>query len=278
MGTLYISDLDGTLLNDNAELSESTISKLNSLAEKSVLFTVATARTYSTVVPLMKKVNLKCPVILMNGVCIYDVELLKPVKIHKLYYKTAVEILDIFYKFNKYPMLYYDNCGNLLVEYINITTLAQEKYVFSRKENYNKQMLQVNSYSLSPESQLIYIAILDKKEELQPIYDIISARTDVTSNFYADNYSGDYFLEIYSNKASKAKSALELKEMVGATKIISFGDNLNDIPLFEVSDECYAVKNAYDEVKSYATDIIDYNTNDAVADFILKHSAIKTEG
>ena len=254
MKTLYISDLDGTLLNDNAELTDETISMLNKLAENSVLFTVATARTYSTVVPLMKKVKLNCPVILMNGVCIYDTAELKPIKIHKMDFTAAKDIIGIFENFGKYPMLYYDNNGNLSVEYIKITTLAQEKYVYSRKENYNKKMIQVEDYSLYEDSTLIYIAILDKREELQPIYDIISKRNDVSSNFYADNYSGDYFLEIYSCNASKAKTSLELKKMLDADKIVSFGDNLNDIPMFEVSDECYAVRNAYEEVKRYATD------------------------
>lgn len=275
MKTIYISDLDGTLLNSDGELSVYSTETLNKLiTNKSVLFSVATARTYSTVVPMMKNVNLQCPVILMNGVCIYDTANLKPVKIHQIEYTTALSILRIFEKFNKYPMLYYDNDGKLTVEYIKITTFAQEKYVFTRKENYNKRMIRVDNYSINPDSYLVYIAILDKKEELEPIYKIVSRRDDVACNFYSDNYSGDYFLEIYSKNASKAKSALELKKMLGADKIVAFGDNLNDIPLFEAADEAYAVSNACDEVKQYATGIIDSNNNDAVVRFIAQHIKI----
>ena len=73
MKTLYISDLDGTLLNENALLSEDTIQGLNKLIEKGVNFTVATARTNATVVKMLKNVNIQLPVILMNGVTIYDI-------------------------------------------------------------------------------------------------------------------------------------------------------------------------------------------------------------
>lgn len=275
MKTLYITDLDGTLLNSEGNLSDYSAYYLNKLIEEeSVMFSVATARTYSTVVPMMKGVKLNCPVILMNGVCIYDTEKLKPVIIHRIEYSSAVSILEIFKKFGKYPMLYYDKDGNLTVEYIKITTLAQEKYVHSRKENYNKKMVQVNEFSLNPDSHLIYIAILDNKEELEPIYKSICDRRDITCNFYSDNYSGDYFLEIYSKYASKAKSALELKKILGAEKIVAFGDNLNDIPLFECADEAYAVKNAYCEVKQCATGVIDSNDKDAVVRFITER--IKT--
>ena len=38
--------------------------------------------------------------------------------------------------------------------------------------------------------------------------------------------------------------------------------------MFKISDECYAVKNAANELKELATDIIDLNTSDSVAKYI----------
>ena len=46
--TLYISDLDGTLLNQNAELSAYTKDTLNKMVGEGLYFTVATARTASS--------------------------------------------------------------------------------------------------------------------------------------------------------------------------------------------------------------------------------------
>lgn len=69
---LYVSDLDGTLLNSDALLGEGVPERLNRLIEEGLCFTVATARTYATVNSIMKDVHLTYPMILMNGVMLYD--------------------------------------------------------------------------------------------------------------------------------------------------------------------------------------------------------------
>ena len=53
--------------------------------------------------------------------------------------------------------------------------------------------------------------------------------------------------------------------MLGCSRIVSFGDGANDIPLFSVSDECYAVENAVDALKQRATGTIGSSDNDGVA-------------
>ena len=54
-------------------------------------------------------------------------------------------------------------------------------------------------------------------------------------------------------------------------KLVCFGDNLNDLSMFEGADECYAVSNAHESVKQIATGIIDSNNNDGVARFLAEH-------
>ena len=86
--------------------------------------------------------------------------------------------------------------------------------------------------------------------------------------FYRDTYSDCYFLEIISSEVSKATGALQVKSLAGVDRIVAFGDNLNDIPLFEIADECYAVSNAEPELKAIATGVIGSNDENAVAEFI----------
>ena len=71
---LFVTDLDGTLLNSNKEVSIKSIEILNKLIDDGVNFTVATARTPATVVDLLQDVNLKLPAVLMNGVLLYDIK------------------------------------------------------------------------------------------------------------------------------------------------------------------------------------------------------------
>jgi len=70
---LYISDLDGTLLNSRKQISEFTKETLNVLIDNDVHFSVATARTAASSVKILSGLQLNVPVILMNGVAIYDV-------------------------------------------------------------------------------------------------------------------------------------------------------------------------------------------------------------
>ena len=44
MKTLYISDMDGTLLNDGGKVSRRSVEIINELIKNGILFTVATAR------------------------------------------------------------------------------------------------------------------------------------------------------------------------------------------------------------------------------------------
>ena len=71
---LFVTDLDGTLLNSHKEVSIKSIEILNKLIDDGVNFTVATARTPATVVDLLQDVNLKLPAVLMNGVLLYDIK------------------------------------------------------------------------------------------------------------------------------------------------------------------------------------------------------------
>ena len=68
--------------------------------------------------------------------------------------------------------------------------------------------------------------------------------------------------------ASKANAIKQLKELLGCEKLVVFGDGKNDIDMFELADEAYAVSNAVDELKSIATDIIESNDNDGVAKWL----------
>ena len=69
-------------------------------------------------------------------------------------------------------------------------------------------------------------------------------------------------------KASKANAIRRLKEMWGCTRVVSFGDAVNDLPMFEISDECYAVSNAADELKAVASAVIESNEEDGVAKWL----------
>ncbi len=86
---------------------------------------------------------------------------------------------------------------------------------------------------------------------------------------YQDIYcENSYLLEVYSERATKANGIKKLKAKGHFDKVIVFGDQLNDQNMFQMADEAYAVENAVEEIKQYATGIIGTNNEDSVAKFI----------
>ena len=100
MKTLYVSDLDGTLLQPNVTLSKRTIAILNELIKQGMLFSVATARTIASVKPILQGVAVPMPIILMNGVCIYDLTTQKYIKVEEFNEKSKEILLSIIKEYH----------------------------------------------------------------------------------------------------------------------------------------------------------------------------------
>ncbi|MBR3420340.1 MAG: HAD family phosphatase, partial [Oscillospiraceae bacterium] len=70
--TLFVTDLDGTLLQPDVSVSEKTRSILTKLLREGLQLTVATARTSFTVMPLLDGIPFTLPLILQNGSVLHD--------------------------------------------------------------------------------------------------------------------------------------------------------------------------------------------------------------
>ena len=62
-----------------------------------------------------------------------------------------------------------------------------------------------------------------------------------------------------------------LAARLGADRIVAFGDNFNDLPMFAVADESYAMAHADPRVRASATAVLD-DAPDAVARWIADHA------
>lgn len=71
MHTLYVTDLDGTLLGSDGRVSPLSVSILNKAVAKGASFTVATARTPATVSSLLSGIDMRLPAIVMTGAALW---------------------------------------------------------------------------------------------------------------------------------------------------------------------------------------------------------------
>jgi len=266
--TLYITDLDGTLLNEQAELSEYTTNTLNRLINEGMNFSIATARTGATSFKLLKDIKLNQPLVLMNGVLIYDMESGHFVKKAVINDKALKQINNAIIKTGQAGLMYGFVGDQMTTYYKTLEIKPLREFVEERIQKFNKKFVKVNDFC-DVDADIIYFTFLNTKENIIKIHNELKDISDIQCVYYPDIYSNDlFYLELTNIYASKYSGITYLRENYGYTKIIGFGDNLNDIPLFEACDEAYAVSNAKEEVKAAATAIIGANTEDGVVKWL----------
>ena len=263
---LYISDLDGTLLTNSAMISATCKDLINKAIDNKINFTIATARTPATVVNILKGINISMPIITMNGSTIYDMKTSKYIYYSTIENNLLAPLQALIKEENIDPFIYCMNDNHLFVYHNKLTHPYQISFYNERNSTSYKTFVEK---PLPDDSQVLYFTIMDYENKVDSLYKRIKDIEGLSITKYRDTYNKDIInLEIYHSSSSKANAIKYLKNYFHFDKLITFGDNLNDIPMFQVSDECYAVENAVDELKQIATNIIGANTEDSVAHFI----------
>ena len=267
--TLYLCDLDGTLLNENEEISDCSVDVINSLVQKGMLFSYATARSFYTAGKITSRLLGNIPVIVYNGTFILENDGGKV--LHSLSFKKeeSDRIINTLNEGGVYPFIYSILDGRERFSYIeekmtdNMRAFLQLRLDERRRPTDEKGVY---------EGEVFHFSCLDSEEKLLPLYKKL--KDEFKCVYYIEDYSKKPWLEIHPLGASKANAALILKKLLGCDKIVCFGDGKNDIPMFEIADECYAVANAHESLKQIATAVIDSNENDGVAKW-LSHNFVK---
>ena len=262
---LYITDLDGTLLNKESRISEKSKTILNRMIEKGIPITYATARSYASACKVTDGVNFSLPAIIYNGTFIYDIVGGK--FLHGEYFteENIADLMKLSQQFHFTPLIYTFVDGEEKIIYNKNGVLSDGFRYYLNRRRQDKRMLPVESLGESFQGKLFYVTFIENKEDLQPLYDILRKKDTFNSVFQQEIYRTEYWCEIMPNAVSKAKTAMRLKEFLPYDELVVFGDSLNDIPLFEIADYSYAVGNATDKLKRIATEVIGYNDEDGVA-------------
>lgn len=266
MRTLYVSDLDGTLLRRDQRISGYTARTINRLVGEGMLFSYATARSLITARKATAGLEARIPLILYNGAFIMD-------------NATDQILLDNFFEKDAFSGI----LGELLDGGVcPIVYGLHERYEQFRylKEEINREVSAfVESRQGDPRDTPVwtaeelaggnpfYITCIGSEEQLSPYHERYRERYHCV--YQKDIYTGDQWLEIMP--ASKAQAALQLKEHLNCGRMVAFGDGLNDKDLFEAADECYAVENAAEALKARATGVIGSNEEDSVAKWLEAH-------
>ena len=266
MKRLYVSDLDGTLLDNEARISDETASAINSYIDKGLQFTVSTARTPTTALKIIEKLNLKLPIMMMNGVLIYDMQTRRYIKKEAMDTNVIMVLLGLIKVKGLSCFLYGLEDEQFVAYYDSVESTSLNYFRNECIMKYDKKFTEVVDLSLVAGKDIIYCMLREPKENLEGLYRELSVVNGVKAEFYPDVYNDEYYmLEIYSEKASKKEAVNYLQKIGHFDSVVGFGDNLNDQSLFEACDYFYAVENAHPQIKDIADGVISSNEDNGVA-------------
>lgn len=260
--TLYVSDLDGTLLRSDQTLSPFTVNTVNSLVQSGLLFSYATARSYATSGKVAVGLSASIPVIVYNGTFILENESGKILYENYFASSEANEILGVLDSFGVHPIVYSFINGEEKFSYVPHS--STESFLNTRRGDGRDNPTDRAHLNVG---KVFHFSCIDTPERLYPAYNIIKERFPCV--YYREQYGGEQWLEIHPVGVSKASAVARLKNLLGCDRVVSFGDGKNDIPMFDISDECYAMENAADELKMLATSVIGSNDGDGVARWLI---------
>lgn len=265
--TLYVSDLDGTLLRPDATISDEAAKKLNTLIKNDVLFSYATARSFSSAAPLVDKLNLNCPAVTFNGVFVVDPKTGKHLA-ENIPDEKSLNIARDFIEENGFaPLVYSYIDGRERVSYLAQKLDAVREYVESRSGD--KRLRAVSNYDELFEGNVFYLTLFNLSDEQEEqANDVFCRENGFSHNSQRDTYNNSVWYEIYSDCAGKAAAVVKVASLVGADRLVCFGDNKNDISMLLCADKGIAVENACGELIAAADEVIKSNSDDGVVDYI----------
>ena len=279
--TLYVSDLDGTLLGSDSQLSPGTIATLNRIiGERGGLFTVATARTPATVVPLMSKVNATLPFIVIGGSAMWNPVTGGYEHTRGIDDQTVGDVTNVFDRHGAHPFIYRRHGKSLLhTHHYGPLSPQEERFVAERQHLPLKRFFLDDINYIHSDDEALLIFSINKYAVLSAIAaDLRATVPGCMVMAYHDIFDpNEGYLEIYAAGTSKAAAIRELARQLEATRVVVFGDNRNDIAMMQAADHSVAVSNAFDEVKAIAHEIIGPNTDDSVARWIEQDLAINSK-
>ena len=234
-GYIIVSDMDGTLLNSKGKLSDENINAIKYFVNNGGKFTLATGRMLPSVKRHVNKINVNLPVIIYNGVKVYDCN-------------NDEVIWERYLEENKKRIVQFQSCKQTE----RFKNLGYDVVYEVNDDIWNKKWTKV--------------LIIGSKEELDNFEKSYHKE-------YEDALirSSDIYLEMIPEGISKGQALKELinKNNIINHTVIAVGDNMNDLELLEEADYGFCTLNGSEKLKKLSKYIACSN-DDNVMEFLIK--------
>ena len=269
MKNIYITDLDHTFLRNDLSVSNFTKEVWNEISQHS-LVSVATARTYKKATQFLDGININAPMILLDGALIATMD--KKIIDTKFVSKEVADIIiDEGAKFGIYPFILAlaDKNLNEVFLFSEILNPIQEKVLKNYSTDDHLRSCK-DIRAMDDNFKIVYMGEEKLLRELALHVEAIFG-DDLKYILAPEAYTKSYFLTILHKDADKSHGIKTVSEYADfdLKKLSVFGDNFNDIGMFDLAGTSVAMANAQDEVKAKASFVSQLtNDEDAVAHYL----------
>ncbi|QOP42611.1 HAD-IIB family hydrolase [Sulfurimonas sediminis] len=261
MKNIYITDLDHTFLRSDLSVSDYTKKIWNSYASDAVL-SVATARTYKKTAQFLEGIHVNAPMILLDGALIATMDK-KIIDTKFVTQEVGDTIIEEGAQLGIYPFVLSLVDGELNEAFSYSTMLnSYQSEIIKRYVNDDHTQAFEDLRAMQNNFKIVYMGDEALLRELEKNLRAVFGE-ELKYILAPEAYMGCYFLTLLHKDADKSHGIQSVSEAVGfdLEKLTVFGDNFNDIGMFELANISVAVANAQEDVKACA-DVVLKHTND----------------
>ena len=270
MSEVFLTDLDHTFLRNDLTVSNFSKNVWNKMALRHTM-SVATARAHKKTKQFLQNLNINAPMVLLDGsLIVADDKIIDKKTLNK---EITTEIINLGLKHALKPFILAQK-GKKLNEVFLYPKDGNEyqSKLLSRYINDDHLVLVDDAYAMDENFKISYMAdekILTKfAKELHEIF-----ADNIKYILAPEAYMGCFYLTVLNPQADKSTGLQIINDYLNLDfkNYTVFGDNFNDIGMFELAGTSVAVANAQIKVKELADIVLPHtNDEDAVAKYLKK--------
>lgn len=274
---LFVSDIDGTLLNERHELAKETQVAITKLREAGISFMLASGRNYEGIMEAIKVMDLSIKCIALNGgdyrdndgksIITYPLEDDKVDQLYEIIQSSDVT-MEYYCADGNYTQIDQDKLEDTYIE--NFMVMFDTSYAKSKKFvqelNITDYMTTEKDFNEIRKHKLIKLEFhfrdIVEKNRVNALLKLVKG-IHLTS-------SAPLNIEVTHEKATKGNMIEEVCEYYGYKKdeVVVIGDSANDLSMLTRFPNSYAMGNANQNIKDAAAHICADNAHHGVAQVI----------
>ena len=265
---LIVFDLDGTLLDSSASISDYTRDTLALLGQRGIAYTVATGRTLHATRDLIQGHGFEFPQIYKNGVVIWNPQSLGYTHRHLVTQDEVEHVLRAFIAGHTTPFIFTLEPGERHAIYHPplLNDVERNLVRIFKKE---RALPVLPASELPGDAEITNVSAIGRRDAVEKVVALVESEPNLVAYMgVAMEDDNLCWVDIHHSDGSKGDAVSTLKSELKVSRVICFGDSDNDLSMFACADEAYAPENAKEHVKAAATATIGHHDEDGIARFL----------